>query len=173
MARRCKCHITGEVGDTDTFIKIGSHYYKNQYVYDEDKRLKEERKQLIDYICKTFLGYNNGQPFPSSLLKKLNELSYYDNAVIMETFKQCKDNILYWLNCKEFSSEYGKISYIFAIIGNRVADVNKKYVRVNKMIEDQQKNIADIELSDERKMLNIGTKQKAKDISEFLEDEWI
>ena len=26
MARSCKCAITGEIGTTDTFIKIGSKY---------------------------------------------------------------------------------------------------------------------------------------------------
>lgn len=173
MPRKCKCYITGEVGTTDTFVKIGSHYYKNQYVYDEDKRLKEERKQLIDYICRTFLGYGEGQPFPSSLPKKLNELSYYDNAVIMETFRQNKGDILFWLDKKDFSSEYGKIAYIFAIIGNKIADVNKKYVREKKITEEQQKKVADFELAYEERMLSIGTKRKAKDISDFLEEEWI
>ena len=166
MVRRCKCYITGEVGTTNTFVKIGSHYYKSQYVYDEDKRLKEERKQLINYICRTFLDYREGQPFPSLLPKKLNELSYYDNAVIMETFRQCKDNILYWLNNKEFSSEYGKISYIFAIIGNKIADVNKKYVR------EEKKRPKDLDFFDCDNPNLIATVKKSKgSLSSFLEDD--
>ena len=44
MAKKCKCHITNEWGTTDQFIKIGKYYYKNQYVYDENKdRIYEEK----------------------------------------------------------------------------------------------------------------------------------
>ena len=166
MVRRCKCYITGEIGTTDTFVKIGSHYYKNQYVYDEDKRLKEERRQLIDYICRTFLGYGEGQPFPSSLPKKLNELSYYDNAVIFETFKQCKEDIVYWLGSKDFTSEYGKIAYIFAIIGNKIADVNRKYVR------EEKKQPKDFDFFDCDNPNLIASPKRSKDsLVSFLEDD--
>ena len=170
MGRKVKCHITGAWGTSDTFVKIGNHYYKNQYVYDEDHRLKEERKQLIDYICKKFLHYADGQPFHTSLPKKLNELSFYDNTVILETFKTCESDILYWLEHKNFTNDYGKIAYMFAIIGNNIADVNRKYINEQKIAALQQSQIRSFELSDEHKIVNIGTKQKAKDISDFLED---
>ena len=132
MGRKVKCHITGAWGTSDTFVKIGNHYYKNQYVYDEDHRLKEERKQLIDYICKKFLHYADGQPFHTSLPKKLNELSFYDNAVILETFKTCESDILYWLEHKNFTNDYGKIAYMFAIVGNNIADVNRKHIQMER-----------------------------------------
>ena len=75
MSRKVKCHITGAWGTSDTFVKIGNHYYKNQYVYDEDHRLKEERKQLIDYICKKFLQSNPSQSPPDiELLIRRNTL---------------------------------------------------------------------------------------------------
>ncbi|HKM01179.1 MAG TPA: GIY-YIG nuclease family protein [Sedimentibacter sp.] len=35
MANKCKCRVTGEEGNSDTFIKIGKHYYKSQEIYDE------------------------------------------------------------------------------------------------------------------------------------------
>ena len=44
MARSCKCAITGEVGTTDTFVKIGSKYYKSQEIYDADQRKKQTYK---------------------------------------------------------------------------------------------------------------------------------
>lgn len=164
MAKKCKCHITNEWGTTDQFIKIGKYYYKNQYVYDENKRLKEERANLIDYICRTFLKYGEGQPFPTSLPKKLNDLSYYDNAVILEAFKTCKDDILYWLEHKQFNNEYGKIAYMFAIIGNRIADVNKEYVRQERIKNEQAENIA--YFTDP--LLTTGTNKSGKDLSQFL-----
>ncbi|MBQ3543406.1 MAG: hypothetical protein IJA34_00200 [Lachnospiraceae bacterium] len=164
MARKVKCHITGDWGTTDDFIKIGKFYYKNQYVYEENKRLKEERINLIDYICRTFLGYNEGQPFPTSLPKKLNELSYYDNAVIKATFESCKSDILYWLEHKNFSSEYGKISYMFAIINNNISDINKKFIRQEKIKHREEANIQ--HYTDPS--LTTGTNKSGKDLSAFL-----
>ena len=76
MARPCKCAITGEKGTTDTFVKINGKYYKSQEIYDTNQMKKAKRKELIDFVCREFLGYGNGQPFPTSLPKKLNELSF-------------------------------------------------------------------------------------------------
>ena len=67
MARPCKCAITGEKGTTDTFVKINGKYYKSQEIYDADQKSKAKRKELIDYVCREFLRYGNGQPFPTSL----------------------------------------------------------------------------------------------------------
>ena len=164
MAKKCKCHITNEWGTTDQFIKIGRYYYKNQYVYDEDKRLKKERQELIDYVCRTFLKYDEGQPFPTSLPKKLNELSFYDNAVISETFKVCKDDILYWLEHKQFNNEYGKIAYMFAIINNKIADVNREYIRQERIKKEQNTNI--VHFTDPS--LTTGSNKSGKDLSQFL-----
>ena len=138
MARKVKCHITKEEGTTDTFVKIGSHYYKSQEVYEEDRRQKETRKELVDYICRTFLGYKEGQPFPTMLTKKLSELSFYSNEVILETFKTCEKDLLYYMGNKDFSGDYGRIQYIFAVIGNKVADVNRTYKK--KIAEVNKKN---------------------------------
>lgn len=166
MARRCKCFITGEVGTTNTFVKIGNHYYKNKEVYEADQKEKEKYKNLIDYICREFLGYGNGQPFPPVLPKKINELSYYDYEVILEAFKECSHEIHYWLEHKQFSSEYGKLSYMFAIVKDKIADVNKTFVRKQK--QDNQLPTAQIECGD---ISDLGTKNKGKDISSFLDDD--
>ena len=60
MTRSCKCHITGETGITDTFVKIGKYYYKSQEIYDAEQKQKETYKYLIDYNCYEFLGYGDG-----------------------------------------------------------------------------------------------------------------
>lgn len=166
MARKCKCFITGEVGTTDTFVKIGSHYYKNREIYEADQKRKENYKNLIDYICREFLGYGNGQPFPPVLPKKISELSYYDYEVILETFKECSQEIHYWLNNKQFQNEYGKLSYMFTIIKSKIADVNAAYLRQQQ--NDNQKSKTEIECSD---MSSLGTKRRGKDISDFLDDD--
>lgn len=166
MARKCKCAITGEIGTTDTFIKIGSKYYKSQAVYDADQEKKESYKRLVDYICREFLGYGNGQPFPPILPKKIKELSFYSSDVILETFKECSSDIHYWLEHKQFSNEYGMISYMFSIVKGSIADVAKKEKRMAASKEQLKNNM--IECGD---LSDIGSKKQGKDISRFLDDD--
>ena len=61
-----------------------------------------------------------------------------------------------------------------AIITNNINDVYKEHLREEKTIEKQQRQTNNIDVVDEQSIMNIGSKQKAKDISSFLEDdEWI
>lgn len=166
MARSCKCAITGEIGTTDTFVKIGSKYYKSQEIYDAELQRKAKRRELIDYICREFLGYGNGQPFPTSLPKKIKELEFYSDDIILETFKKCSPEINYQLEHKQFSSEYGKLSYIFAIVKNNIADVYTEVQRKQKQDEISRKT--EIECDN---LSNVGTKTRGKDISSFLDDD--
>lgn len=166
MARRCKCAITGEIGDTDTFVKIGNRYYKSREIYDKVQREKESYKNLVDYICTEFLGYGDGQPFPPILPKKLKELSDYSNNVIMEAFRKSSDNIRYALDHKTFSGEYGKIAYIFAIVKNRISEVAAEEARLQKQME----HVKQIRLECSETGIS-GTKAKGKNISSFLEDD--
>ena len=106
------------------FVKINGKYYKSQEIYDADQKSKAKRKELIDYVCREFLRYGNGQPFPTSLPKKLNELSFYDDDVILETFKRCASDIHYQMEHKQFSAEYNKIAYMFAIIKQNQLKLN-------------------------------------------------
>ena len=171
MARKVKCYITGEMGTSDTFVKIGTHYYKNQDVYDEDRRQKEERKQLIDYVCRTFLHYSDGQPFPPLLPKKLSELSFYDTAVILETFRTCEKDITYWLERKDFDSEYGKIAYMFSIVRSKIADVNKAYKKRERET-NREKSVEDIMDFDNPNLLSQSSK-KTDSLLNFLEGDEI
>lgn len=166
MARKCKCHITGEIGTTDTFVKIGNYYYKSQAVYDADQKIKQSYKQLVEYICYEFLGYGDGQPFPSSLPKFIKKLDYYDNEVILEAFKECANDIHYWLRNKEFSGEYGKLSYMFKIVEGRIADINKRVLLRQKQ-ERETKRVT-VESED---LTELGTKKRGKDISHFLDED--
>lgn len=162
--RKVKCHVTGEIGDSDHFVKIGKYYYKNQYVYEEDKRLKEARSKLIDYICTTFLHYREGQPFPTSLPKKLAELDYYDDTVILETFHTYESDILYWMEHKQFSSDFNRIAYMIAIVKEHIAEVNRQYIRQGKIRKEQereQKTFTDPAFS-------TGSQKAGKDLTAFL-----
>ncbi len=166
MPRKVKCHITGENGYSDTFVKIGKYYYKSQEIYNAEQKRKETYKTLINYICNEFLGYGDGQPFPTSLPKKIKELSFYDNEVILETFKKLHDDICYWLEHKQFETEYGKISYIFAMVRDKIADVNSDKIRREQQSEHTKK--IEIECGD---ISGIGNKSRGKDISSFLDED--
>jgi hypothetical protein len=166
MARQCKCCVTQEIGTTDTFIKINGKYYKNQEVYDADHKRKEDYRKLIDYISYELLGYGDGNSFPPSLPKKLKDLSFYDYDVILRTFQKCHDDILYSFDHKEFKNEYNKISYMFAIIKDKIGDVYKECQRQQQ--QETQMKKTEIECSD---ISNLGTKTAGKDISGFLDDD--
>ena len=112
------------------------------------------------------MGYGNGQPFPPILPKKIKELSFYSNEIILETFKECADDIHYWLEHKQFSNEYGKISYMFTIVKGHIADVAKKEKRMAASNEQVKNNM--IECGD---LSSIGSKKQGKDISRFLIDD--
>ncbi len=165
MPRKVKCQITGEFGTSDEFVKINGHYYKSQAVYDAAQRKKESYKTLVDYICREFLGYGNGQPFPPSLPKKLKELEFYDSEVILETFKQCASEIHYWLERKQFQNEYGKIAYMFTIVKGRIADVYESY-----LWNQQQQRLAHTILETDE-LFALGTREQGKNISRFLDAE--
>lgn len=170
MARKVKCQVTGEWGTSETFVKIDGKYYKNQKVYDVWHKENEDRKEVIDILVTDFLQYVPGQVFPTILTKKLKELEFYGYDVIKKTIEKCRNSIEYSMNAKSFKSDTHKISYMMAIIKNNINDVYKECLRTEKVIEKQQEQTANFEAMDENTIMNIGSKQKAKDISDFLED---
>ena len=94
--------------------------------------------------------------------------------MIFKTIEKCRSSIEYSVNTKSFKNDVNKISYIMAIITNNINDVYKEHLREEKTIKKQQRQTNNIDVVDEQSILNIGSKQKAKDISSFLEDdEWI
>ena len=175
MARKVKCQITKEWGMSDVFYKApNGKYYKSQKLYEVWLKEKTDRAEFLDMFASEYLGYEKGQVFPTVLCKRLQELEFYGFDVINQTVKKCHSSIEYALTHKDFASENGKISYIFAIIKNNINDVYKEHLRKEKTIEKQQIQTNNIDVTDEQSIMSIGSKQKAKDISSFLEDdEWI
>lgn len=163
MSRKVKCFITGEEGTSDTFVKIGSHYYKSQAVYDQYRHEIDTRNAIVTRIANEFLGYQTGQKFPAYIQKKLNELNYYSYDVILKTIDKMSDKIMYYMNNKEFKNESGKISYIFAIISNNINDVNKEYQWKRKN-EEHEHHTEIVDIPEE-----IPTPSKVKDISSWLD----
>ena len=106
-----------------------------------------------------------GQPIPNFVFKKIEEYKYYPYEVILDTFKQSESDIDYWVEVKRFKTDYHKLSYIFAIIGSRIAEVQREHIRTKKILERERQN--ELDYSDP--VLTTGNDVYGKDISEFLE----
>lgn len=171
MARQCKCQVTGETGTTDTFYKADNgKYYKSKEVYDIWNKENEDRKNVIEKFAVDFLDYKPGQVFPTVLTKKLKELEFYGYDVINRTIDKVYNSIQYAIQHKEFKSDVGKISYIFAIIKNNINDVYKQTVQQEK----EKKNGTVCEIDNELDIDNIQTNHKEKNIKKWLEDDdWL
>lgn len=169
MARQCKCQVTGEKGTTDTFYKADNgKYYKSKEVYDIWNKENEDRKNVIERFAVDFLDYKPGQVFPTVLTKKLKELEFYGYDVINRTIDKAYNSIQYAIQHKEFKSDVGKISYIFAIIKNNINDVYKQVVQEEKRSETV------CEIDNEVDIDNIQTNHKEKNIKKWLEDDdWL
>lgn len=170
MGRRVKCQVTGEYGNSDDFVKVGSKYYKSQEVYDEFQRESELRRKIIHVISVDILGYESGQVFPTILVRRLKELNFYPNEVILETVQNLQDSLLWAMQNKDFRSDVNRIEYIFAAIKNHINDVYKRY-KVRKNAANHETVIGN-QLSDFANMtVEKPKKQKNRDISWAFDNE--
>lgn len=166
MGRRVKCHVTGEIGSSDTFIKIGSYYYKTQEIYDADKKKRQNRLDLIDYVCREFLNYEEGAPFSTFLPRKLQELEYYDDELVLQVFKEQADIIHQRFEVMQFPNELNKISYMIGIVRNALPDA----LRCRRREEKQRMRpilAEEFSLNDMEQM----PIKKGKDLSCWLEED--
>lgn len=168
MSRSCKCAVTGEIGTTDTFVKIGNRYYKSQEVYDKDKENKKYYKELIDYICKEFLGYEDNKKFSTLLPKELKRFSAYDNYIILETVKRSAEDIRYWIHNHDSVSQDNIVLYIIKVIQSNINDIEAAVQYENRQKKKQNNVTMDVDNFD---FSTIGTKAKGNDISRFLNDD--
>jgi hypothetical protein len=166
MGRKCKCAITGEIGNTDIFIKIKGRYYKSQEIYDKWQKPRELFRKIVDYICFEFLNYQKGQKFNTILTKKINEYSFYGNEVLFKTIQLHRDRIKQALSQKDFNNESLKIGYIFGIINNNINDVYKELKQGKETNHDNANYI-----EDNTNSIDIDNHQKNKDISKWLGDD--
>jgi len=163
---KVRCQVTGEYGTADSFYHApDKHYYKTKEIYENKIKESEARKQIIDTICFDFLDYQKGQVFPKVLTSKLKELSFYPNEVILETIQDQQENIIYWLNHKDFNSDYNKIAYIFAIISNHINDVYQQW-KQKQYAKQKSKEIEKIQVEDIRPSVH-----KCSDISNWLDED--
>lgn len=177
MARKVVCKICKAKGDTDTFYKVTDQkglnkYYCSKEEYDTHKLEQEKRHDLMEYVAVEVLNYEEGQIVPPVMVRKIGELhKFYNYDVIKECFVKQKDDIVYWMNAKDFKNEYNMICYIMKIIEGNINDIYVKWkYQKNQETKRENRDISHVELDI---INNIDGKLKNKEnnsIIDFLEE---
>lgn len=165
MARKVKCHASGEYGTTDTFVKIDGKWYKDQLTYDMYQNIIKYRRKVYDELS-DIMGYVPGQVFPTIVCRKLKELNMYGYQCIYETIIRCRKDIDWFMTHKDFSSDYQRFAYLFAIIKNNINDTYRD-IKYREQLAERAKHRQHI-----AEVVPIETKARAeKDVSRWVEDD--
>lgn len=117
----------------------------------------------------SILGYNKDTLMHSFFFSKLESLhELWDYEMIYETMKNSQNEIAWALEEKEFSSDKNVISYVMAIIQNRIGEISRR-----KRLEEQaKKRQASMTKEDLILMEEINSRhgyvQETRDISRWL-----
>lgn len=169
-SRTVVCAVTGEKGSSLDFVHIGTKYYKSQEVYDEMRREVDTWAAIKDFLAYDICDYGETQKFPSYLTKVLKDLRFYNYKIVAEVIRKNSSYLCEIAHTKEFSSERGKLMYIFAIINNEANELyqkEKRKKRLEKITEDPHVDLM-VETLNEAPKAPI--KQKNRDISRYIEE---
>lgn len=127
MSRRVKCCLSGAQGTSDTFYRApNGRYYQTQALYDAAQRKTAIHKQILETLLDA-MSYQKGMVFPTSLPRRLKEFDFYGEDVLLETIRRCTPAIREAVQTHYFATEYQKISYVAAILKNKINDVYKDF----------------------------------------------
>ena len=175
MARKCTCKICKAKGNTELFFKVTDQKGKNTYYCSESEyenfiNEKNKRKELLEYVAIEVLNYEEGQIVNPIMVRKISELhKFYDYEVIQECFKVNLDSIQYWMNNKNFTNEYGMVSYIMKIIEGNINDIFNSWKHKQRQQVRQSNETINLEIINDM-TAKTGTKKK-DDILSFLDEE--
>lgn len=174
MGRRCKCRICGTEGRTSVFHKVvvngKNQYYCNEEEYDAMLVEETYKNRTLEYISNHIWIVDDVRMLPNVLRKKLNELAeIYNHEVIYSTVLKNKDDLAYWMGLEnKFNNDYGKASYMVAIIKGNINQEYQKWKR-NKIREEQTKDDNnEAELLNEIDMNSIEKKPTERNILDFM-----
>ncbi|MFS0657495.1 hypothetical protein AB1L07_02555 [Niallia alba] len=176
LARKCTCQICKTKGFTDSFYKVTddkgkNKYYCSQLEYESYTLEKEKRNNLMKFIAEEVLGYEVGQIVPPVLIKKIGTMNqFYDYEVIQKCFEVNKETIEYWLNNKNFTSEYGMISYILKIIEGNINDIHKQWKYHKQQTITIENTDLDVNIINQIETIVPKTKPVDNGILDFLDD---
>ena len=163
--RQVKCRDTGVlVPISDAWKAPDGKYYSSQGAFEHLENEKMYRQRCLEELG-NYLGYHDGQKFPTIVAKKLKEYEYYGYKTVLETIIIKKNDIVYSISHKDFASEYNKVSYIMAIITNSINDVKKKIDKEQRLQHISNNAITSEEVKSIQAPTNCG---EVHDISKFL-----
>lgn len=181
-----KCNYCKEKTDKSLAYKVPKDetgrrfiYYCSEEEYEkfeyesEIKRIDQsKRESLIDYICQTYLEYEEGMKFPTYLTKQLSELrKYYDYDVIKRAMFLAEDTIMWAMKNKDFQNDFGKIRYIIVLIEGNVNKVVKEMKQQEKE-DNQVKHTQSFDYLDiDEVNTSVVKKDKSRNILDFLGEE--
>lgn len=168
MARRVKCYATGEIGTDKTFVRIDNKWFRDKATYEKWRVNNDYRWKTVDLIAE-ILGYQKGQVFPTVVHKKLKELEFYGYRCVYETILRQRKTIQWYMENKDFDSDYNRIAYMFAIIKNNINDVYRDMKKLADEKHRRAKKVNALDIADPMEVENAGT--VAKNISKWLEDD--
>lgn len=159
MARKVKCKICGNELDLNLAYcikkisektgKTRNEYYCSEEEYKNNEREKQLYKE-IQYFTDNILGHPITNNNRNKKIKELQDAGY-TNEQIFRCFKYYKDDIIYYMDLKEDMKENQKILYMFAVIGNNIADFVKEDKKKNdwKQYEKEEINEDEIDIIEE------------------------
>lgn len=169
--RKVKCFICKKESNNLVAFKTP----QNKYCCSEDEYNEHISKlnswnELYDYIKSEIFEYDKTQNLSHWMIKQLRILNQaYSSDIILETVKQCKTNIKYYLTVKkELDNEYKKINYMLAIIKNKINDIYEDYITLEKRKKIKEPEVNYIDLESSQKVIKT---IKDKGILEFIEGE--
>lgn len=168
MSRQCKCQICGKTLYTNEAYRVSfnkkNKYFCSEEEYQKDLQLKKEKEDCYSVVAEIM-----EVPFITPMMKKeignLNQ--FYNFAIIEKTFKECEQNIKWFLSNNNSSSEYGKTRYVITIIQNNINSVAKKYKQLQNTREKELQKIQTVDVD----IINISTNEvnNTSDITQWLD----
>lgn len=160
--KKVKCRATGVFGTTLTFYKAeDGKYYQSEAVY---KNHIKEKEAFLD--CKRVLGallnFNEDAPYPTFLIKKINEYQSYTFARLYATIRSKEKDIRWACENKRFDNTQRKIQYVFRIISNSINDI-----KIDEIVEAKKDEIT---IDDFNMDIPLQSTQKVKNMSMFFSE---
>ena len=129
MGRKVKCKICSQQIDTDNaycITKINENtgkktnsYYCSEEEYLEDKEKKELWKKVLVAVD-DILGYTCISKTKVNMIKEIEE--HYSRKQLYNCLINNADEIKRYLEQKNIYEEYGRLSYIFSCVKNKIKD---------------------------------------------------
>ena len=151
----------GKIDRANAYKAPNGYYYSSEQAYTETIQREALRKKCIDKMYE-LMEYKDFMKMPTIFFKKLKEWEAYGYNVVYAAMRLSEDAAQQAIRTKDFASELNKVSYLSAIIQNKLNDAFKAETRNAKIASDSPKmEIDNIE--------NIGRKsQSTSSVADLL-----